>query len=173
MARATKQPEPPAEPVTFDEIAKRRTRERLEAYRELVRRHADGETMSVEQMEKVLELLDQLGLPQYAHERDVEAVRRFKIAQEKYQAAADAAPGHAARATELAAEVEATTKKLATLREELRVAQSRHNRPGAYSQTIRQMESEHPHVLANLDLAVRLRTEELDRRRRATVGGAA
>jgi hypothetical protein len=43
----------------------------------------------------------------------------------------------------------------------------------AYGQTIKQMESEHPHVLADLDLAVRLRTEELDRRKRATVGGAA
>jgi hypothetical protein len=173
MARATKQPEPAAEPVTFDEIAKRRTRERLEAYRELVRRHADGETMTVEQMEKVLELLDQLGLPQYAHERDVQAMQRFKMAHEKYRAAVEAQPAHAIRATELAAEVEATQKKLVALREELHLANAKRNKPAAYGQTIKQMESEHPHVLAPLDLAVRLRTEELDRRKRATVGGAA
>ncbi len=173
MAKATKQPEAPPVPVTFEEIAQRRTRERLESYRELIRRHAAGETMNVADMEKVLELLDLLGLPEFAHARDVQAMQRFKIATDKYQAAIDAQPAHAIRASELVVEVEATQKKLVMLREQLHHENAKRNKPAAYDQTLKQLQHDHPHVLADLDLAVRLRTEELDRRKRATVGGAA
>ena len=74
--------------------------------------------MTVPDMEKVLELLEQLGLPQNVHEYDVQAVRRFKAASDKHQAAIDAAPAHTVPAAELAAEVEATQKKFMALREE-------------------------------------------------------
>ena len=175
MATATKtkpDPKPAAEPITFAEIAHNRLRERLESYRELVRRHAAGQTMTVADMEQALELLEQLGLPQYAHERDVEAVARFKMASDKYQAAIDAQPSHAIRATELAAEVEALQGKLKALREELHFANAKANKPTAYGQTLLTMQHEFPHVLADINAAVRLRIEELDSRKRATAGGA-
>jgi hypothetical protein len=175
MATATRtksEPKPAAQPITFDEIAQRRTRERLTAYRELIRRNAAGEILTVEEMEQVLELLDVLGLPQWAHERDVQAMQRFKIAIEKYQAAIDKQPAHAIRANELAAEIETAQKKLVMLREQLHHENAKWNKPTAYDQTIKQLQSEHPHVLADLDLAVRLRTEELDRRKRSLAGGA-
>lgn len=99
-------------------------------------------------------------------------MQRFKVATDKYQAAIDAQPAHAVRASELAAEVEATQKKLVMLREQLHHENAKRNKPTAYDQTLQQLQAEHPHVIADLDLAVRLRIEELDRRKRATVGGA-
>lgn len=172
MSKNTKQPELPPAPVTFEEIALKRTRERLTAYRELVRRHAAGETMTVGDMEQVLELLDHLGLPQYAHDRDIQAVARFKIATDKFQAAIDAQPAHAVRASELTAEVDALHGKLKALREELHFHNAKANKPTAYGQTLATMQHEYPHVLADIDVAVRLRIEELDSRKKTTVGGA-
>lgn len=172
MAKA-KQTETAAEPITFDEINRRKVRERVEAYRDIVTRRATGGTITVADMERAAELLEQLGLPQYTFDRDVDAVQRFKGARDKWQAAADAAPDHATRATELAAEVEALTKKLAGLREQLHLANAKRGKPETYRQTLAQLQHDHPHVLADLDQAVRLRIEELDRRKRATVGGAA
>jgi hypothetical protein len=174
MATATKTKAAPAAPVlpsTFAEINARRVRERIESYRGIAQRHASGQAVTIEDMERAGELLEQLGLPQYTFERDVEAVQRDKVSRDKWQAAADAAPGAAKRAAELAAEIEETKKKLDTLREEHRRAAAAISKPAGYEHTLRQLAADHPHVLANLDTAVRLRIQELDRRKQ--MGGAA
>jgi hypothetical protein len=55
MATATKSKQATAEaapPPTFAEINARKVRERIEAYREIVGRHAAGETLPVADMER-------------------------------------------------------------------------------------------------------------------------
>lgn len=170
MAAKTK---PAPEPMTFAEIAHKRLRERITQYRDLVHRHANGEQLGVAEMEAAADLMEQIGLPQYTFDRDADAMRRYTLVQAKVQAAADAAPAFKARAAELAAEIDVARKKLAAMQEEHRIAVSKSTKPGAYAHSLNQLASEHPTVLADLDTAVRLRGEELDRRKRATVGGAA
>jgi len=174
MATATKTkaaaPAEPAVPITFEEINRRKVQERLTAYREIVQRHADGEAITVPDMERAGELLEQLGLPQYTFERDVQAIQRAAVSKAKWQAAVEAQPANAKRAAELAVEIEATRKKWEMLREEHRKASSGATKAGAYDNSLRQLAAEHPHVLGDLDTAVRLRIEELDRRKQ--IGGA-
>jgi sulfur carrier protein ThiS len=157
-------------PVTFDEIAKRKVRERIEAYREIVTRRADGKPMAVADMEKAGDLLDHLGLPGYAFERDTEAVLKFRAAAAKLQGAVDAVPPAKQRAEELGAEIEVLRQKLVALREDHRLTVAKIGKPTAYSASVAMLQNDHPNVLADLDVAVRLRLEELDRRKN---GGAA
>ena len=173
MATATKTKAATVEaapPPTFAEITARKVRERIEAYREIVGRHAAGETLTVADMERAAELLDQLGLPQYAWDRDVDAMRRAKATGDKLQAALDGQPANAQRAADLAVEIEALRRKLEMLREEHRKASSAASKAAAYDQTMQQLAHDHPHVLADLDTAVQIRIEELDRRKQ--IGGA-
>lgn len=158
-------------PVTFDEINRRKVRERIEGYRSIVHRQATGGKMTAEDMEQAAELLEHLGLPLYTFERDVEALRRAETANAKLKAASDAAPANQARAAAIAAEIETMQTKLAAMREEHRRAIASHNKPAAYNQTLAQLASEHPHVLADIGTAVELRLESLDRRKQ--IGGAA
>lgn len=160
-----------AEPITFDEINRRKVRERIEAYRDIVTRRATGGRLTVEDMERASELLEQLGLPQFTFDRDVEAVQRFRAVTDKVDAATAAAPANKQRADELAVEIEATRRRLETLREEHRTATAKANKPTAYVQSVAMLRHDHPHMLASLDEAVQVRIEELDRRKR--IGGAA
>lgn len=172
MAPATKtkaEPKPAPEPMTFAEIARQRLRERITKYRSLVTRHANGEQLGTADMEAAADLMEQIGLPQYTFERDADAMRRFTLVQAKVQAAADAAPEHKARAAELAAEIAVAKKKLAAMQEEHRIAVSKSNKHGTYAHTLNQLASEHPTVIADIDTAVRLRAEELDRRKRGAL----
>ncbi len=156
-------------PVTFDEIARRKMRERIVAYREIVTRRADGKTISVTDMEQAGDLLDHLGLPGFAFERDTEAVLRFRAAAAKMQAAVDAVPAAKQRAEELAAEIEVQRQRLVALREEHRLAVARVGKPSAYTASVAMLQNDHPVVLGDLDVAVRFRLAELDRRKQ---GGA-
>ena len=161
----------PAVPITFEEINRRKVGERIAAYREIVGRRAAGEPLAVADMERAGELLDQLGLPAFAFDRDTEAMQRFRGVRDKYDAAVEAAPAHKQRADELAAEIEAVRRKLETLREEHRIAMAKSGKGAAYLHTVAQLQHDHPHVLADLDTAVQVRIEELDRRKQ--IGGAA
>ena len=171
-ATAKRKPETiEALPVTFDEIARRKMRERVEAYREIVTRRADGKTISGDDMERAGELLDHLGLPNFAFDRDAEALVKFRAAAAKLQAAVDAVPAAKQRAEELAAEIEVQRQRLVALREEHRLAVAKGNKPQAYTASVVTLENEHPTVLAALDVAVKFRLAELDRRKHQ--GGAA
>jgi uncharacterized protein YggE len=174
MTTATAKKKPEAiEPlaVSFSEIAARKMRERVEAYREIVTRRADGKTITVSDIERAGELLDHLGLPGFAFDRDTEALVKFRAAAAKLQAAVDAVPAAKQRAEELAAEIEVQRQRLVALREEHRLAAAKVGKPQAYTASVVTLENEHPVVLADLSVAVRLRLAELDRRKHQ--GGAA
>jgi uncharacterized protein YggE len=157
-------------PVTFDEIDRRKVRERVEAYRDIVTRRADGKIITVADMEKAGELLDHLGPLGYAFDRDAEAVLRFRVAAAKMQAAINAVHSAKQRGDELATEIEVLRQKLVALREEHRLTVAKVSKPTAYSASVVMLQNDHPVVLADLDVAVRLRVDELDRRKN---GGAA
>ena len=173
MTTATAKKKPEAiEPlaVSFSEIAARKMRERVEAYREIVTRRADGKTITVTDIEKAAELLDLLGLPGFAFDRDTEALVKFRAAAAKMQAAVDAVPAAKRRAEELAAEIEVQRQRLVALREEHRLAVAKAGKPAAYAASVVTLENDHPVVLGDLDVAVRFRLAELDRRKQG--GGA-
>jgi len=172
MAKASKQPEPAAEPVTLEQIAAKRLRERIEEYRGFVRRHAAGEVLDVAAMERVGELLEQIGLPEYAFARDAEAINRHALAQSKWQAFVADEPRQRERGKQVAAEIKAANEHLATLKAEAhRIEIVTGSKVVAYRTSMVQLATEHPHVLADINEAVRLRTEALARRR-ATAGVA-
>ena len=175
MATATRtksEPKPAAQPITFDEIAHKRMSDRLRQYREFVARQSTGETLNADEMGAVADVLDLIGLPAFAFSRDIEAMQRYRHSQEKHRNAVEAVPEHHANAMRLAAEVEAMKAKLDHLREEHQRALAGTNKPTAYGQTLAALAHEHPHLLADIDTAARLRVEELDRRKRSLVGGA-
>jgi uncharacterized protein YggE len=158
-------------PVSFSEIAARKLRERIVAYREIVSRRADGKVITVSDMEMAGDLLDHLGLPGFAFDRDAEAVLKFRAAAAKMQAAVAAVPAAKQRAEELAAEIEVQRRRLVALREEHRLAIAKAGKPSAYTASVVTLENDHLVVLGDLDVAVRFRLAELDRRK--IQGGAA
>lgn len=152
-------------PPTLADVARRKMVAHLETYRGLLRRQADGESLTDEELSVVTEALEALGLPDWCWPRDQEALQRHAVAHAKFKAAADAEPANRDRAAELTSEVEALQAKLAGMREELRRAQAGANKSVAYGATLAQLAAEHPHVLADLDDAAQLRLDELSKRR--------
>jgi predicted nucleic acid-binding Zn-ribbon protein len=163
-------PPQPVAPISFDEIARKKMRERLEAYRTFVRQYAESGTLNELEMEKAAELLDLLFLPPYAFMRDVEAVQRHNRTHSKWAAAVENEPANRDRARQLNAEIVEIEKRLRALREEAQMANAAIGKPSAYGQTLSQLAVDHPHVLAEIDTAVKLRIEEMNRRRQ--MGGA-
>jgi phosphoglycerate-specific signal transduction histidine kinase len=159
----------PTTPPTFADIARKRIREQLTAYRGFVERAVAGEQLEESELSQVADLLEGLGLPDFAWSRDVEAASRFAVSSGKLQAAVDAEPTNRQRTQELAKEVGVLQAKLRTLHEELRRAQSGAGKVAAYGQTLSQLQHDHPQALADIDTAVTVRLEELNRRK---AGGA-
>ena len=171
MVKATKQPATASEPVTFEEIANKRLRERLESYRAFVKRHAAGEVLKPNEMEVVAELLEQIGLPDYAFARDAEALNRYSKTASKWSAFVADEPAMRERGKALVAEIKEATERLNALRAEAhRIEIIGSGKAASYATSMNQLAAEHPHVLADIEVAVRLRSEELTRRRRATAG---
>jgi len=169
-AKAEVEPVATLAPISFDEIARKRLAGWITAYRELVHRHAAGEMLNEAELEKAAELLDHLGLPAFAFDRDAAAVQSHDRAKAKWQSAVDRVPECQSRSEELAIEIAALRAKVAQLSEEARKATAGIGKPSAYLATLAQLAHDHPHVLADVDEAVAHRKEELDRRRR--IGGA-
>lgn len=168
--KKTDKPQADLPPVSFAEIAARKMRERIEAYRDLVQRHAAGEVLEPQHYERASELLEQLGLPDYAFSRDAEAMQRHNRTHQKWAAAVESEPVARARAEELHREIQQLTAKVRAANEELRITQNVPGKITSYAATLAQLAADHPQVLAGIDTAVRLRVDELNRRRQ--MGGA-
>ncbi|RLS76208.1 MAG: hypothetical protein DWI03_09810 [Planctomycetota bacterium] len=157
-----------ATPPTFADIAARKMRDRIEAYRKYVRRAADGEQLDDADLSDVADLLAVMSLPDYAWPLHVEATKRYDVVAAKLRAAVDAAPANRERSLQLGKEIEALQAKLRTLLEERRKAEAGVNKGTSYSHSLSQMAVEHAVVLADIDIAVSLRLEELNKRRAAS-----
>jgi hypothetical protein len=158
-----------AEQLTVEQVAQQRMAQRLSDYRALVARAAQGEAMTEHDMADALDLLEQLHLPGFAFTRDTEAFQRYLLAKQKLQGAIDAKPAADMRAVELKQEIDSITAKLASLREQLHLAHAKSTKPAAYSQTLKIMEAEHPHLLDTMERAVAWRLEQ--QRKRLEAGG--
>jgi hypothetical protein len=168
-----KRPEPIAAP-TFEEIARQRLTQRVTEYREFVARRAAGESLTLEETERVLEVLESLALPDFAFERDADAVKRYAANERKWQAIVADEPQARERGQAVKAEIESTQKRLAELKAEahrLEVVMS--GKAVGYVTSLRQLKHDHATVLDDLEVAVSLRSEEIARRRRSPVGGVA
>ena len=163
--KTRKAPSADAPPATFDGIARKKMRERLTAYRGFVKRQAEGEALSEDDLSQVADLLEGLGLPDFSWPRDVEAAQRFAVTSSKFKAAVDAEPANRQRSLELAKEVEVLKAKLRTAHDELRRAQAGAGKVAGYGISLQQLQHDHPQALAEIDQAVTLRLEELNRRK--------
>ena len=162
MSKKTETPPVPS----FEEIALRRVAQKLQEYRKIVATHAAGERLTVPQMERTAELLEELGLPDFAFVRDAESVNRYAAARAKHENAVAGNADAVATAEQLRLKLETAKKQVAELQTALHAAHAKTNKPEAYRQTLQQLEIEHPHILAPIDEAARLRCDELSRRRR-------
>lgn len=150
---------------SFADIARKKMGVIVQAYRSLLARHARGESLEEADLSQVVDLLENMGLPDYTWVRDTEAMQRFAMVEAKHRAALDAVDANQQRSVELAREVELTQAKLRTLQEELRKAQAAIGKPAVYANTLAQMASEHPHAIGPIDTAVSMRLDELNRRK--------
>ena len=162
-------PAEPAAPPTFADIARKKMRDRLQAYRQFVKRQAEGEQLEEADLATVADCLEALQLPDYAWALHVEALQRHAAVSAKLRAVVDAEPEKRQRSLELAKEVEVLQAKLRTLQEELRRTHAAAGKSAAYGQSLAQLAVEHAVVLADLDDAVTLRLEELNRRKQGSM----
>lgn len=160
MATATKTKKEPEQVLTFEQINEKKLREKIEAYRGFVKRAAEGEMLPEEALEAVADILAFLYLPDYCWARDVEAIRKHKHD-------ADAVAEMTSKQPKLEAEAKELVVKIRQLEEDLKQARTRLNycsviTPASLVERMRRMrelETVHPHLLADLDLAVQVRAE--------------
>jgi multidrug efflux pump subunit AcrA (membrane-fusion protein) len=159
-ATKTKKTSDPEKVVSFEELNTRKLREKMEAYRDYVRRAADGEMIAAEQLEVVGENLAYMHLPEMCWERDVRALR-------EYREATAAAEEMAGKQADLDLETSQLVAKIQQLEAELKAARTRLNycgkvAPMVHANQLRrahELTIVHPHLLLDLDQAVALRAE--------------
>lgn len=161
-----------AEPMTFEQIAERKLREKMTAYRDIVARAASGEQLPEADMEAAVELLSFLGLPSFAFRRDVVAKADHDAAS---RAEAEARVQRAAndkRLTEVTERLKALEAEVVSLKAERhRLGDMADHSLVGFMSRQRQLEVEHPHVLAPLEDAVRFRLEQQHKRQGVTLPG--
>jgi hypothetical protein len=166
-ATTTRRPskaEAPAAPTTFAEVAAAKMADTLTRYRTFVTRAAGGESLNAEELDKVLELLAYLRLPEYAWTRDVAAHRDHAAASKAVDEMRSTKAADAAKAEKVAERIKQIDEELKSLRQEL------HNlttvsdlRRVGQGQRVNELMVNHPHLFAELPEAVRLRQEDRDK----------
>ena len=166
-ATTTRRPsksEAPAAPATFAEIAAAKMADTLTKYRDYVARAAGGESLDAGELEKVLELLAYLRLPEYAWTRDVAAHRDHAAANKAVEEMRSTKVTDAAKAEKVAERIKQIDEELKSLRQELHnlTTVSELRRVGE-GQRVNELTANHPHLFADLSVAVRLRQEARDK----------
>jgi hypothetical protein len=165
MTTMTKTRKTESSPPTFASIARRKMKERIEAYRKHVRRAADGEQLNEADLSDVADLLSLLSLPDYSWSLHIEATKRHDIIRDKLKAAVAAEPENRQRTLELTKDIEDLEAKLRMLLEERRKSQAGSSKSAAYGHSLRQIESDNAVALGDIDTAVTLRLTEQEKRR--------
>lgn len=144
----------------LDRQATERLTKSLEAYRHRVESVADGKALTARQVDEVAGLLEELGLPRFAFDRDVQAVQKYHSLE------ANLAEIESAEDDERL-EAEALEKEIANIRRRLgeatgRLHEIRSVRPmtrAGLATRLGELESLHPHVLMPVEKAVRIRMQ--------------
>lgn len=152
-------------PPTLEEVAERKVRERLTAYREFVSRAASGEQLLEADFDAVSDLLDRLGLAPFTFKRDVQAQTEYAATLKAEGEARAKRPAEGERLKALNDRLKALEDEAATLRAERhRLGPVTDNLLVFYGSRRRELEAEHPHALAPLEEAVRFRLEQQRKR---------
>jgi hypothetical protein len=144
-----------AAPLTMEQVAERKMRECITAYRGLVARAAAGEQLPDDAMEQAAALLDGMGLPPLTWARDVQAQQQFNSALEIEARLTKAEPGNVARLQVIAARLKAIEAEVTELRAEqfdLGTLQTDKRIDALRRQN--ELTANHPHVFDDLEQAV-------------------
>lgn len=148
----------PAAPATFEEIANRKMGDALAEYRTFVQRAAASEPLTDKELERVVELLAQMALPDMAWARDIETHRDHVANANRESELAAMMPEAEARAAK-------STRRLQELEQELKQLREQHyrdttalpNKLISCGQRRNELAALNPHLFADISEAVRLR----------------
>lgn len=143
-----------ASPATFETVARARVSTALDTYRAEVARAADGQPQTQELLERVLDALVVLGLPESAWAGDVGAMREYRKHDANRDAEEQAQPRYAEEARVLAKEIEAMEKLLAEKKAHLFKLNRRPMRMVAAVQRQEDLKRERPHLFLPVEVAV-------------------
>jgi hypothetical protein len=149
----------PEQVLTFEQLAEKRLREKLEQYRAYVSKTAAGAQLPEEELSEVLELLEALELPQYAWDRDVEAARRFDRVRGWLNEAETTEQATNEKIGAAWALVQKLEQDLRSAREQHRLAQGKQMKRVGKLQTFHELNANHPHLFWEIDRAVAARLE--------------
>ena len=157
MAATTKTKREPEQVLTFEQLAEKRLREKLERYRAYVSKAAAGAQLPEEELSEVLELLEALELPQYAWDRDVHASRQF----DRVRAWLEDAKANEGAIIE---RIRAAWQLVQKLEQDLRAARVEHRASEAQQmkqvgklQAFHELNANHPHLFRDIDQVVAAR----------------
>lgn len=140
----------------------------LEAYRHRVESVADGKPLTARQVDEVAGQLEELGLPRFAFDRDVKGVqmyRRLSADLAKIEAAAD---DERLEAAALEKEIDNIRRRLGEATARLHVIRKVHPMTlGGLATRLGELEVVHPHCLAPVEKAVRIRMQAAQAKARA------
>ena len=159
MATATKTTKP--EPLSMQDRMDAKLREQLSEYRKHVARAAAGKKMEPHQLAAVANILEAIGLPGRAWERDVAAVQQNDRLRESEQQLTEAEAGNAKRAHELLTRIKETEKLLAELRgEHHQLVEVAPVQKIVIIRRQNELRALHPHVLDSLEAAIAFRRKQ-------------
>lgn len=151
----------PKAPPTFEQIAERKLREKLTAYRGLVERAANAEQLEEADLEQAVELLAFLGLPEYSWRRDVTARANYDSTVKAEGEVRAKRPANEKRLVAIGERLKALEAEVASLREERhRIGSMSDHLLAGYMTRLHELETNHPHVFLSLEDAVRFRLEQ-------------
>ena len=156
-ARKAKSEEPA---LTLDQAVENRLRENLELYREYVARGARGEQLYGDELARIEAVLTELGLPHFAWDRDVAAVKKHRTLTTELEKLDEAQPAAEAEAKQLAAEIPQIERRLNEARGRLNELQK--VRPATQiglAQRLQELRVNHPHLFHSIAKAVELKME--------------
>jgi hypothetical protein len=157
---------PAAQPPTFDEVARSKMRDTLTEYRKFVERAAKGEQLSVEELDRVLELLAHMALPDFAWDRDIKAQREHTANANRESELMALLPDSQTRAAATTKRIEALEKELLTLKTQLhRDTKLLPMQLIDHGRKKNELVTLNPHLFVNIDDAVRLRMAEKNKGR--------
>lgn len=146
------------EPMSLEEAAAAKMRETLQQYRDRVVEAADGKAFYAAQLEIVDTLLSELGLPRYAWQRDVDALKHHRQLMADVTALEATRQDDADEAAVLNAEIKALECRRNQARGRLHeLTTVRPQTIAAVYQRLHELEANHPHTLGDIGKAVEIK----------------
>jgi thioesterase domain-containing protein len=153
----TKQKKPPTKAATFEEIAERKYRQTLEEYRGLVERAAGGEQLRADDLDRAVELLALLRMPELAWAQHVAAVRDYRQAVARVAELEQRQRDAVAEAEQLVRDIEALEDTLREKRNRVQLLSGTYRYVTEAYRRQNELEQLYPDVVLSLDNAVAAR----------------